>query len=151
MNYFLQINKKNILFLIFFLLIFFFIYLVINNFDFKQKKNLNLQDKKNTTYDILNPKFTINKTKEKISVTAKEGNFLDNNKVLLQNKVIFQSNNFTLLSDNVIYNQKEQVANSNTSSVFHSDGIEIKSNGFSIIDGGNMIEFNGKSKLIISK
>ena len=123
----------------------------MNTSIFQNKKIIPANNNNYDNYDILNPKFTINKAKEKISVTAKEGNFIDKNNVLLKDNVIFKSNNFTLESDNVIYNQKNEIANSNKKSFFKSEGIEIVSDGFKIIEGGEIIDFIGKSKLTISR
>ena len=59
------------------------------------------------SYDILKPKFTINNNKQKIAVTANEGNFLNNDKILLQNNVLFESNNFKIYSDKVLFDKKK--------------------------------------------
>ena len=40
---------------------------------------------KGPNFDIINPSFTIN-NKQKISVKAEKGNFISNQKILLENK-----------------------------------------------------------------
>ena len=62
-------------------------------------------------FDIVNPSFTINNAKEKISVTADKGNFLNNNQIFLKTNVFFTSANFTLLSDEVTYDKKNNIIN----------------------------------------
>ena len=98
------------------------------------------------SYDILKPKFTINNNKQKIAVTANEGNFLNNDKILLQNNVLFESNNFKIYSD-----KENQTATSQEKSTFISDGTKIDSEGFDITEQGTIINFNGKTKLILNK
>ena len=103
------------------------------------------------SYDILKPKFTINNNKQKIAVTANEGNFLNNDKILLQNNVLFESNNFKIYSDKVLFDKKNQTATSQEKSTFISDGTKIDSEGFDITEQGTIINFNGKTKLILNK
>ena len=100
-------------------------------------------------FDIVNPTFTINNKKETISITAKAGNFLSKDLVLLKNNVYFKSKNFKIFSDEVTFDRKEQIANSKKSSRFESDGTEIISEGFSILQQGDIILFNGKTSLIL--
>ena len=102
-------------------------------------------------FDITNPSFTINNSKEKIFVTANKGNFLNHNQIFLKNNVFFKSNNFTLLSDEVTYNKKNQTAVSKSNSKFKSEGTEIISEGFSITEKGDIILFNGKTLLILKQ
>lgn len=104
-----------------------------------------------TAYDIIKPKFTINNEKSKISVTANEGNFMNKNDILLKENVLFKSKDFTIYSDDVLYNKKKQTANSERDSIFVSEGTKIESEGFNIIENGNIIEFKGESKIILSK
>ena len=104
-----------------------------------------------TAYDIIKPKFTINNEKSKISVTANEGNFMNKNDILLRENVLFKSKDFTIYSDDVLYNKKKQTANSERDSIFVSEGTKIESEGFKIIEDGNIIEFKGESKIILSK
>ena len=102
-------------------------------------------------FDIINPTFTINNDKEKISVRAKNGNFLSKNIILLKNDVYFESKRFKIFSDEVIFDRKKQTANSKTSSKFKSDGTEITSEGFSIIEQGDIILFDGKTSLMLNQ
>ena len=102
-------------------------------------------------FDIVNPSFTINNAKEKITVTADKGNFLNNNKIFLKNNVFFKSSNFTLLSDEVTYDKKNETAVSNSASKFESEKTEIISEGFSITEKGDIILFNGKTSLILKQ
>ena len=107
--------------------------------------------KTESSFDIVNPSFTIDDKKEKISVKAKNGNFIDEDIILLENNVIFKSINFQLLSDKVFFNKNNDTAESKENSKFNSDGTEIKSEGFKITENGNTIYFNGKSTLVIDK
>ena len=102
-------------------------------------------------FDIVNPTFTINNNKEKISVRAKNGNFLSKNIILLKNDVYFESKRFKIFSDEVTFDRKKQTANSKTSSKFKSDGTEITSEGFSIIEQGDIILFDGKTSLMLNQ
>ena len=111
------------------------------------KTNNILLNKK--TADITKPKFSINSNKQKISVTANEGNFLTEDKIMLENNVIFKSNKFKIYSDNVIFNKKNLVASSNNKSIFVSKNAYIDSVGFDIIENGNIINFKGKTKLTL--
>ena len=104
-----------------------------------------------SSFDILKPKFTINNEKNIISVTASEGNILDNNDILLKKNVLFQSKDFKIYSDDVLYNRKKQTAQSKNDSIFISEKTTIESEGFNIIEKGKIIKFNGKSKLILSQ
>ena len=105
----------------------------------------------NSDYDILKPKFTINNEKEIISVTANEGDIMENNDILLKDNVLFKSKKFSIYSDNVTYNRDMQTADSNNKSVFISKKTKIISEGFNIIEQGKIIKFNGKSTLVLSK
>ena len=148
MNYLLSLNKK--IFLIFSFFVFFIIFILIS-FVYLQsnvtKTNNILLNKK--TADITKPKFSINSNKQKISVTANEGNFLTEDKIMLENNVIFKSNKFKIYSDNVIFNKKNLVASSNNKSIFVSKNAYIDSVGFDIIENGNIINFKGKTKLTL--
>ena len=62
------------------------------------------------TSDISEPKFSINSKEQKISVTASEGNFLNEDEIVLQKNVIFKSNKFKIYTDNVVFNKKTLVA-----------------------------------------
>ena len=148
MNYLLSLNKK--IFLTFSFFVFFIIFILISFVYFQSnvtKTNNIIVNKK--TADITKPKFSINSNKQKISVTANEGNFLTEDKIMLENNVIFKSNEFKIYSDNVIFNKKNLVASSNNKSIFVSKNAQIDSVGFDIIENGNIINFKGKTKLIL--
>ncbi len=99
--------------------------------------------------DITEPKFAISSNKEKISVTAKEGFFITNDQIKLEKNVIFQSTEFSIVSDNVIFNKKDLNAFSNDKSKFLSENALIDSIGFDITENGNIINFKGKTKLTL--
>ena len=99
--------------------------------------------------DITNPKFAINNSSKKIFVTAKEGNFMDNGKILLKKNVKFKSNEFSIESDNVIFDRESQDAYSENKSIFKANKTVISSEGFNIYENGNKINFNGNSKIIL--
>jgi hypothetical protein len=101
------------------------------------------------TSDISEPKFSINNKKQKISVTANEGNFLTEDEIILEKNVIFQSNKFKIYTDNVLFNKKTLVASSQDESKFISNNTSIDSAGFDIIENGNIINFKGKTKLVL--
>ena len=95
--------------------------------------------------DITEPKFSINNKNKIILVTAKEGNFVDKNKILLQKNVLFKSEDFSIETDKVIFDRKDQTASSNTKSVFRSKNTIISSEGFDIHDSGDKIIFIGNA------
>ena len=101
------------------------------------------------TSDISEPKFSINSEKQKIFVTANEGNFLTEDEIALEKNVIFKSNKFKIYTDNVIFNKKTLVASSQDKAKFISDNTSIDSAGFDIIENGNIINFKGKTKLVL--
>ena len=101
------------------------------------------------TSDISEPKFSINSEEQKISVTANEGNFLTEDEIALEKNVIFKSNKFKIYTDNVIFNKKTLVASSQDKAKFISDNTSIDSAGFDIIENGNIINFKGKTKLVL--
>ena len=101
------------------------------------------------TSDISEPKFSINSKEQKISVTAKEGNFLTEDEIVLEKNVIFKSNKFKIYTDNVVFNKKTLVASSPDKSKFISNNTSIDSAGFDIIENGNIINFKGKTKLVL--
>ena len=148
MNFLLSLNKK--IFLIFsFIFIFFILFIFSLNFfgstdNYQNKININKK-----TSDILEPKFSINSKKQKIFVTANEGNFLTKDEIVLEKNVIFKSNKFKIYTDNVVFNKKTFVASSQNNSRFISNNTSIDSAGFDIIENGNIINFKGKTKLIL--
>jgi len=101
------------------------------------------------TSDISEPKFSINSKEQKISVTANEGNFLTEDEIALEKNVIFKSNKFKIYTDNVVFNKKTLVASSQDKSKFISNNTSIDSAGFDIIENGNIINFKGKTKLVL--
>ncbi len=109
-------------------------------------EELNISD---LEVDIINPKFSISGSNQYISITAKEGHFVNDDEILLKNEVIFKSDNFKILSDNVFFDKKNLTAYSKKSSKFISSKTIISSSGFNIEENGNKINFNGKSKIII--
>tara|TARA_B100000073_G_C23516303_1_gene485922 strand:+ start:378 stop:713 length:336 start_codon:yes stop_codon:yes gene_type:complete len=106
-------------------------------------------ENQNQTSDILKPKFSINSKKQKIFVTANEGNFLTQDEIILKQNVVFESDNFKIYADNVIFNKKTLVAKTDDKSKFVSNKTTINSNGFDIIENGNIINFKGKTLLLL--
>jgi len=148
LNFLLSLNKK--IFLISsFVFVVFILFVFVSNFietsDNSQKK-LAL-DKQ--TSDISEPKFSINSKEQEISVTANEGNFLTEDEIVLEKNVIFKSNKFKIFTDNVVFNKKTLVASSQNNSKFISDNTSINAAGFDIIENGNIINFKGKTKLVL--
>ena len=148
MNFFLHINRKLIFFfglliLVFFLSIIFSKQITLKNI------NLELNQTKLSNADISEPKFEINNNSNKIFITAKEGNFLNNDEVVLKDKVRFKSNEFSIETEKVIFNRDKQTAQSKTKSFFKSKNTTISSDGFNIFDNGNKIVFYGKSIIIL--
>ena len=147
MNFLLALNKKILLIsslfiIIIILFLFFLTYLKPNNISEQQISIIY------KTADILKPKFSINSNKQKISITANEGNFLTEEEIMLEKNVVFKSDKFKIFTDNVLFNKKNLVASSKNKSKFVSNKTSIDSYGFDIIDNGNIINFKGKTKLI---
>ena len=99
--------------------------------------------------DISEPKFAITNESENIYITAKQGNFLNNEEILLKDNVKFRSNEFTIETNKVIFNRTKQTAKSKNKSLFKSKNSIISSEGFNIYDKGNKIIFHGKSSVIL--
>ena len=95
--------------------------------------------------DISEPKFAINNNERKIQITAKEGNFLNKDEILLNRNVKFKSNDFSIETDRVIFDRNKQTAESKTKSLFKSKNTTISSDGFNIYDKGNKIIFYGNA------
>ena len=112
-------------------------------------KNKDFLKISSSEYDIIKPKFSINSESQKIAVTANEGNFISENKILLKKDVIFKSKKFKIMSDEVVFDKQNLTASSTQKSKFFSKKTSIVSNGFEIFDNGNKINFNGKTILII--
>ena len=148
MNNLLKINKK-IIFFLFLFIVFLTLFIILS----QQSNNTNIinTQSSNISYDIIDPKFTINNKKEKIAINANEGNFINKDKVLLKNNVTFKSDKFIIKSSEVFFNRKNQTAFSNKNSKFFADNTYINSKGFEITNDGNKIQFNGQNKIIIYK
>ena len=132
-----------------FIFIFFILFIFsLNFFDSTDNSKNKIYINKKTS-DILEPKFSINSKEKKISVTANEGNFLTENEIVLEKNVIFKSNKFKIYTDNVVFNKKTLVASSQDKAKFISDNTSIDSAGFDIIENGNIINFKGKTKLVL--
>ena len=148
MNKFLTINKNVLLVSLLILVILFFSFLLINNYKITKTKNIDTSFSANV--DIVNPKFTINNDNKKIYVRAAKGNFINEDLILLEEEVYFESSDFKIYSDVVTFNRKEETANSNSKSKFESKGTTIISEGFEITDKGDIILFDGKTSLILN-
>ncbi len=148
MNFLLFINKRYILIATILILFPFLTFVSIKYFSL----NLNTIDEiklEISSSDIIEPRFAISNDNEKIFITAKEGNFVEKDKILLENNVKFTSNNFSIISDNVTFDRSNQTANSNNKSIFKSKKTIITSEGFNIYDKGNKINFYGKTNIIL--
>ena len=148
MNFLLSFNKKIFLtfsFIFIFVILFVFLLNFINTSDNSENK-ITINEK---TSDISEPKFSINSEEQKISVTANEGNFLTEDEIALEKNVIFKSKKFKIYTDNVVFNKKTLVASSKDKSKFISNNTLIYSAGFDIIENGNIINFKGKTKLVL--
>ena len=148
MNFLLSLNKKIFLILSFIFIIFILSFVLLNFIETTNnfQKKIVINEK---TSDISEPKFSINSKEQKISVTAKEGNFLTEDEIVLEKDVIFKSNKFKIYTDNVVFNKKTFVASSQDESKFISNNTSIDSAGFDIIENGNIINFKGKTKLVL--
>ena len=147
MNFFLHINKNLIFFFGLVITLFFLIIIYSKQF------NLDDVEVKTSTStlphaDISEPKFAINNEIEKIYITAKEGNFLNENEIL-NNNVSFKSNEFSIETDSVIFDRNKQTAQSKARSLFKSQNTTISSDGFNIYDKGDKIVFYGNSFIVL--
>ena len=148
MNHLLQLNKSLVLIFLVFLTIISLIFFFLKN-EILLKSEIEFDTISNNSFDILNPKFTINNENEIITIQAKNGNFLNQSNVVLENDVVFKSDKFKIYSSKVLFDKKNQTAYSKNDSTFVSEGTTIKSKGFEIIDKGNTIQFYGKTKIIL--
>ena len=148
MNFLLSLNKK-IFLIVSFIFIFFILFIFSLNFFESTDNSENKIYINKKTSDISEPKFSINSEEQKISVTANEGNFLTEDEVSLEKNVIFKSNKFKIYTDNVVFNKKTLVASSQDKAKFISENTSIYSTGFDIIENGNIINFKGKTKLVL--
>ena len=148
MNFFLHINRRLILF-VGTIIILSFILII-----FSKQLNLMKIDLENSELilsnaDISEPKFAINNDSKKIFVTAKQGNFLNEDKILLKENVRFRSNDFSIETESVIFDRNNQTAQSKSKSLFKSKNTTISSDGFNIYDKGNRIIFHGNSFIVL--
>jgi lipopolysaccharide assembly outer membrane protein LptD (OstA) len=150
LNYLLQLNKSLVLIFLIFLTIISLIFFFVKDEIFS-KSEINFDTISDNSFDILNPKFTINNANEIITIQAEKGNFLNNNNIVLENNVVFKSNKFKIYSSKVLFDKKNQTAYSKKNSTFISEGTTIESKGFEITDKGNIIQFNGKTKIMLLK
>ena len=148
MNFLLSLNKKIFLLVSFIFIFFILLIFSLNFFESNDNSENKIYINKKTS-DISEPKFSINSKKQKISVTANEGNFLTEDEIILEKNVIFKSNKFKIYTDNVVFNKKTLVASSQDESKFISNNTSIDSAGFDIIENGNIINFKGKTKLVL--
>ena len=148
MNFLLSINKTSLIIftsLLVFLILFIFVFSFLNN----EKSITAITNITSNKSDIIKPKFSISGKKSEIFITAKNGNFINEEKILLENNVKFKSKEFQLISDNVIFDRKNLIATSQNKSKFSSKNTSIISSGFDITDNGNIIYFKGQTVLII--
>ena len=148
MNFFLYINKKLIFFIGLSIFLIFAVLIFSKQINFNQiEVEVSKEQLKNV--DISEPKFAINNFSKKIYITAKEGNFLNKDEILLQDNVRFKSNDFIIETEKVIFNRNKQTAQSTSKSLFKSENTIIMSNGFNIYEKGNRIIFYGNSSIIL--
>ncbi len=150
MNYLLQLNKSLVLIFLIFLTIISLIFFFVKDEIFS-KSEIKFDTISDNSFDILNPKFTINNANEIITIQAEKGNFLNKNNIVLENDVVFKSDKFKIYSSKVLFDKKNQTAYSKKNSTFISEGTTIESKGFEITDKGNTIQFNGKTKIMLLK
>ena len=150
MNYLLQLNKSLVLIFFIFLTIISLIFFFVKDEIFS-KSEIKFDTITDNSFDILNPKFTINNANEIITIQAEKGNFLNKNNIMLENNVVFKSDKFKIYSSKVLFDKKNQTAYSKKNSTFISEGTIIESKGFEITDKGNTIQFNGKTKIMLLK
>ena len=150
MNYLLQLNKSLVLIFLIFLTIISLVFFFVKD-EILSKSKIKFDIISDNSFDILNPKFTINNANEIITIQAEKGNFLNNNNIVLENNVVFKSDKFKIYSSKVLFDKKNQTAYSKKNSTFISEGTTIESKGFEITDKGNTIQFNGKTKIMLLK
>jgi len=150
LNYLLQLNKSLVLIFLIFLTIISLVFFFVKD-EILSKSKIKFDTISDNSFDILNPKFTINNANEIITIQAEKGNFLNKNNIVLENNVIFKSDKFKIYSSKVFFDKKNQTAYSKKNSTFISEGTTIESKGFEITDKGNTIQFNGKTKIMLLK
>ena len=150
MNYLLQLNKSLVLIFLIFLTIISLIFFFVKD-EIYSKSEIKFDTISDNSFDILNPKFTINNANKIITIQAEKGNFLNKNNIVLENDLVFKSDKFKIYSSKVFFDKKNQTAYSKKDSIFVSEGTTIESKGFEITDKGNTIQFNGKTKIMLLK
>ena len=130
------------------ILFIFLIFIFIKQISTNNEKLKNIRTN-STNVDISQPKFAINNETQKIYITAEEGNFLNKNKILLKENVRFKSNDFSIETENVVFDRNNQTAHSETKSLFKSENTIISSDGFDIHEKGNKIIFYGNSFIVL--
>tara|TARA_Y100001936_G_scaffold150510_1_gene146793 strand:- start:41 stop:490 length:450 start_codon:yes stop_codon:yes gene_type:complete len=148
LNFLLSFNRQKILALSLIIIILFLIFFSVK-FYFLNKNNIIKLDLDESNIDITEPKFSINSKSHKIYVTARQGSFVGEGKILLKKNVKFESNKFTINSDNVTFDRNKQTAHSIDKSTFKSENTTITSEGFNIYDNGDKINFYGNARLIL--
>ena len=153
MNRLLLLNKNTILLIIvsFSLLLLLYIYRENYFLDELIEKEDDIELLSLDSSDLIKPKFSINRKKDNITVSANEGNFVTKDKILLNSDVQFKTEDFKITSNKATFNKKHQTASSDTLTEFKSEGTIISSQGFNITNSGNTISFKGKTKIILSK
>ena len=130
------------------ILFIFLIFIFIKQISTNNEKLKNIRTN-STNVDISQPKFAINNETKKIYITAEEGNFLNKNEILLKENVRFKSNDFSIETENVVFDRNNQTAHSETKSLFKSENTMISSDGFDIHEKGNKIIFYGNAYIIL--
>ena len=148
MNYLLSFNKRKLIIITSIIIL---IIAIIFAFKYFQISNSNTSsiDFSSGEADITKPKFTINGNNQEIAITAKEGDFLSDDEILLKKNVVFQSKKFKIFSEKVVFDKKKLIASSSEKSKFVAKNTSIISSGFDIVDNGNIINFRGKTILIL--
>ena len=124
MNYLLQLNKSLVLIFLIFLTIISLVFFFVKD-EILSKSEIKFDTISDNSFDILNPKFTINNANEIITIQAEKGNFLNNNNIVLENNVVFKSNKFKIYSSKVLFDKKNQTAYSKKNSTFISEGTTL--------------------------
>ena len=148
MNFFLYINRKILLLICLIIFVFFISFILFKQFSLYDN-SINKTNTKLSKIDIEEPKFAINNDTKKIRITAKEGNFLNKDEIQLRKNVRFKSNDFSIETENVIFDRNKQTAQSKTKSLFKSENTTIFSDGFNIQEKGNRIVFYGNSLIVL--
>ena len=125
MNYLLQLNKSLVLIFLIFLTIISLVFFFVKD-EILSKSKIKFDTISDNSFDILNPKFTINNTNEIITIQAEKGNFLNNNNIVLENDVVFKSNKFKIYSSKVFFDKKNKRENSKKNTKFINEETTIE-------------------------